>query len=241
MAADRREFGSVDPLKELDALVSQYQSVTIPGLPRFCGGAVGYAGYDVIRYTENLPHVPQDDRHLPDLCFALYDAMVIFDHIRKVVLVVALADTALGDLEESRARAEERLEVLCRQLAYSGGDVELTDIDLTIEPTPEVSSNFTQSQFHDAVQKCREFVKAGDVFQVVISQRLEYQSLAEPLDVYRAAPHGESQPVYVSAEDSRCRFGRQLTRNHGSSGRRRNNNSTLSRHPGSWKDTTGRP
>ena len=186
IGADRREFGSADPLKELDALVSQYQSVTIPGLPRFCGGAVGYAGYDVIRYTENLPHVPQDDRHLPDLCFALYDAMVIFDHIRKVVLVVALADTALGDLEESRARAEERLEVLCRQLAYSGGDVELTDIDLTIEPTPEVSSNFTQSQFHDAVQKCREFVKAGDVFQVVISQRLEYQSLAEPLDVYRA-------------------------------------------------------
>ena len=57
---------------------------------------------------------------------------------------------------------------------------------MTIEPTPEVSSNFTQSQFHDAVQKCREFVKAGDVFQVVISQRLEYQSLAEPLDVYRA-------------------------------------------------------
>jgi len=183
---DRREFESADPLKELDALVAQYQSVIIPGLPRFCGGAVGYAGYDVIRYTENLPHVPQDDRHLPDLCFALYDAMVIFDHIRKVILVVALADTALGDLEESRARAEERLELLCRQLAFSGGDVELTDIDLTVEPTPEVKSNFTQSEFHEAVQKCREFVKAGDVFQVVISQRLEYPSAAQPLDVYRA-------------------------------------------------------
>ena len=183
---DRREFESADPLKELDALVAQYQSVIIPGLPRFCGGAVGYAGYDVIRYTENLPHVPQDDRHLPDLCFALYDAMVIFDHIRKVILVVALADTALGDLEESRARAEERLELLCRQLAFSGGDVELTDIDLTVEPTPEVKSNFTQSEFHEAVQKCREFVKAGDVFQVVISQRLAYPSAAQPLDVYRA-------------------------------------------------------
>ena len=186
MGTDRREFESADPLKELDALVAQYQSATIPGLPRFCGGAVGYAGYDVIRYTENLPHVPQDDRQLPDLCFALYDAMVIFDHIRKVILVVALADTALGDLEESRARAEERLELLCRQLSFSGSDVELTDIDLTVEPTPEVKSNFTQSEFHEAVQKCREFVKAGDVFQVVISQRLEYQSPAQPLDVYRA-------------------------------------------------------
>jgi anthranilate synthase component 1 len=186
IGTERREFESSDPLKDLDALVAQYKSVTIPGLPKFCGGAVGYAGYDVIRYTENLPNVPSDDRHLPDLCFAFYDTMVVFDHIRKVVLVVALADTAEGDLEESRARAEERLEVLCRQLAFSGGDVELTDIDLTVEPVPEVKSNFTQPEFENVVEKCREFVKAGDVFQVVISQRLEYKSAAKPLDVYRS-------------------------------------------------------
>lgn len=186
IGAERREFKSTDPLKDLDALVAQYQSVAIPGLPRFCGGAVGYAGYDVIRYTEHLPNVPSDDRHLPDLCFALYDTMVVFDHIRKVVLVVALADVSHGDLEESRARAEERLELLCRQLAFSGGDVELTDIDLTVEPVPEVKSNFTQPQFESAVEKCREFVRAGDIFQVVISQRLEYQSSAKPLDVYRS-------------------------------------------------------
>ena len=183
---ERREFESADPLKDLDALVAQYQSVAIPGLPRFCGGAVGFAGYDVIRYTENLPNVPADDRHLPDLCFALYDAMIVFDHIRKVVLVVALADTANGDLEESRARAEERLDVLCRQLSFSGGDVALTDVDLTVEPAPVVKSNFTQPQFHAAVEKCREFIKAGDIFQVVISQRLEYPSPAKPLDVYRS-------------------------------------------------------
>jgi len=186
IGSGRREFESADPLKELDALLAQFQSVAIPGLPRFCGGAVGYAGYDVIRYTENLPNVPVDDRHLPDLCFAFYDTMVVFDHIRKVVLVVALADTASDDLEESRVRAEERLEVLCRQLAFSGGDVELTDIDLTVEPAPEVKSNFTQPQFENAVEQCREFVKAGDIFQVVISQRLEYQSTAKPLDVYRS-------------------------------------------------------
>ena len=183
---ERREFESSDPLRDLDALVAQYQSVAIPGLPRFCGGAVGFAGYDVIRYTENLPHVPTDDRHLPDLCFAFYDAMVVFDHIRKVVLVVALADTAHGDQEESRARAEERLDVLCRQLSFSSGDVALTDIDLTVEPAPQVKSNFTQPQFHAAVEKCREFIKAGDIFQVVISQRLEYATPAKPLDVYRS-------------------------------------------------------
>ena len=183
---ERREFESADPLKELDHLVSQYQSASIPGLPRFCGGAVGYAGYDVIRYTENLPNVPTDDRHLPDLSFAFYDTMVVFDHIRKVVIAVALADTKSGNLDEARAQAEERLAVLCRQLTFSGGDVTLTDIDLTVEPTPNVKSNFTQSEFHAAVEKCREYIKAGDIFQVVISQRLEYESPAQPLDVYRS-------------------------------------------------------
>ena len=183
---ERREFESADPLKELDRLVSQYQSASIPGLPRFCGGAVGYAGYDVIRYTENLPNVPTDDRHLPDLSFAFYDVMVVFDHIRKVVIAVALADTQLSKPDEARARAEARLDVLCRQLTFSGGDVTLTDIDLTIEPTPNVKSNFTQPQFHAAVEQCREYIKAGDIFQVVISQRLEYKSAAQPLDVYRS-------------------------------------------------------
>ncbi len=183
---ERKEFDSADPLKDLDSLIAQYRSVTLPGLPRFCGGAVGFAGYDVIRYTENLPNVPTDDRHLPDMTFAFYDGMVVFDHIKKVVLVVALADTSIGDIEESRSRAEERLDVLCRQLAFSGGDVQLTDIDLTVDTLPEVRSNFTQPQFYTAIETCREFIKAGDIFQVVISQRFEYRSSARPLDVYRS-------------------------------------------------------
>jgi anthranilate synthase component 1 len=102
------------------------------------------------------------------------------------VLVIALADTTVGDLKEARSRAEEQLDVLCRQLALSGGDVQLTDIDLTVEPTPEVLSNFTQEEFHSAIGKCKEFIKAGDIFQVVISQRFEYRSKARPLDVYRS-------------------------------------------------------
>jgi anthranilate synthase component 1 len=183
---EKREFSCDDPLKVLDAEVARYHAATLPALPRFCGGAVGFAGYDVIRYTENLPNVPADDRHLPDMTFAFYSSMVVFDHIRKVVLVVVLADTANGKLDESRAKAEGRLDVICQQLSISTGDVQLTDIDLTVEPTPEVRSNFTQPQFHDAIAKCKEFIKAGDIFQVVISQRFEYPSKAQPLDVYRS-------------------------------------------------------
>ena len=77
---------------------------------------MGFAGYDVIRYTEDLPNVPEDDRGLPDMCFALYDGMVVFDHIRKMVLAVALADTLNTTPDNARADAEERLQDICSRL-----------------------------------------------------------------------------------------------------------------------------
>src|SRR5262249_53115267 len=80
-----------DPLRLLEERLANYRAPQIPGLPRFCGGAVGYAGYDTVRYVENLPNPPVDDRQLPDLCFAFYDRMVIFDHINKTIAVVAHA------------------------------------------------------------------------------------------------------------------------------------------------------
>src|SRR5206468_7542291 len=87
---------SDDPFRDLEALIARYRAVHLPGLPRFSGGAVGYAAYDAVRYVERLPNAPPDDRGLPDLSFALYDRMVIFDHIRKTVLAVAHAHLAPG-------------------------------------------------------------------------------------------------------------------------------------------------
>src|SRR5262249_55565839 len=86
-----QEFEHPDPLKLLEEKLARYRAPYLPGLPRFCGGAVGYAGYDTVRYAEHLPHPPLDDRHLPDLCFAFYDRMVIFDHINKTVAAVTNA------------------------------------------------------------------------------------------------------------------------------------------------------
>src|SRR5437016_910758 len=80
-----------DPLRLLEELLAKYRTPHVPGLPRFSGGAVGYAGYDTVRYVERLPHPPADDRGLPDLSFAFYDRMVIFDHVNKTVLAVAHA------------------------------------------------------------------------------------------------------------------------------------------------------
>jgi anthranilate synthase component 1 len=177
---------SDDPLKAFDEILADYKAAHVPGLPRFCGGAVGYAAYDVVRYTENLPAIPEDDRDVPDLSFALYDTMVVFDHIRKVVLVVGLADTKVMPPAEARAVAEQKIDAVCRQLADAADGVRLRDIDLTVEPELELQSNFTKHEFCAAVDACREYIRAGDIFQVVLSQRFRHRTEASPIDIYRA-------------------------------------------------------
>ncbi len=174
-----------DPLAELERLLAEFPARHLPGLPRFCGGAVGYAGYDVVRYTERLPHPPADDRQLPDMSFAFYDRMVIFDHIRKTVLVVAHARTDVPDLRAEYDRACRRIDELCRRLQRSD-DLAAADIQLAGDPQLPWTSDFTRAEFEAAVARCQEYIRAGDIFQVVISQRLQVETTAAPLDIYRA-------------------------------------------------------
>jgi anthranilate synthase component 1 len=181
-----RTLDDVDPLCELERLLAGYRAVHLPGLPRFCGGAVGYAGYDVVRYTENLPHAPFDDRGLPDLSFALYHRMVIFDQINKTILVVAHARTNAADLRAEYDAACRRVDETCAQLARPTDRLEPADIAVLGEPTLDWSSNFSRDGFEDAVEKCKEYIRAGDIFQVVLSQRLAIETKASPLDIYRA-------------------------------------------------------
>lgn len=183
---EEERFISDDPLQLLTDKIAEFNVAQVPGLPRFCGGAVGYAGYDVIRYTENLPNPPEDDRKLPDMSFAFYDRMVVFDQINKTVLVVAFANLKEQSVEEAYAKAAQRVDEMCRQLQRGEADLQLTDISLKGEPSTDCSSNFTQQQFEDAVTASKEYIKAGDVFQVVLSQRLQRDTHARPLDIYRA-------------------------------------------------------
>lgn len=113
-----RRFRSADPFRDLEQLVERYRTVPLKGLPRFVSGAVGFASYDAVRYTEKLPDVPPDDRGIPDLSFALYDRMLLFDHIRKTVLAVALAHVGPGsEPKAAYRRACERLDELVGRLS----------------------------------------------------------------------------------------------------------------------------
>jgi len=183
---DEERFHSDDPLDELAKRLDEFPAIHLPGLPRFCGGAVGYAGYDVVRYTEHLPDAPEDDRRLPDLSFAFYDRMIIFDQINKTVLVVAHAKTRDCDLQEEYERACRRVDETCAQLKQGLSELQLTDIAVGGEPAENWQSNMTQPEFEAAIEKCKEYIRAGDIFQVVLSQRLARETTATPVDIYRS-------------------------------------------------------
>lgn len=213
------EFESPDPLADLQKQLDKFQGVHLPGLPRFCGGAVGYAGYDTVRYVERLPNPPENDRKLPDLAFSFYDHMVVFDNITKTVLVISQARTDQGDLREAYDSACRKVDELCDRLEKVPANLTLSDIDLTGEPSLTWKSNFTKPEFEAAVEKCKEYIKAGDIFQVVISQRLTIETATPALDIYRSlrivnpspfmfllrTPHvdlvGSSPEIMVRVED----------------------------------------
>ncbi len=199
-----------DPLKSLENHVARFRAPHLPGLPRFVGGAVGYASYDAVRYVERLPNPPPDDRHIPDLCFGFYDRMVVFDHINKTVNVIAHAHEGSGvsglgsggeefppeKLREAYDLACRRVDELVEKLSKPVTDLPLKDISLrpssaarpqTPDPRPDrYSSNFTQQGYEQAVRKTIEYINAGDAFQVVPSQRFQTETTADPFNVYRA-------------------------------------------------------
>lgn len=175
-----------DPLEHLHKMLESYRAPHLAELPRFCGGAVGYAGYDTVRYTEDLPHPPTDDRKLPDLSFALYDRMVVFDQIQKTIQVVVHADVRQGDLRTAYDQACRKIDDLCQQLDQPTESIHLADISIAGDPKIAFQSNFTRQGYESAVDKCKEYICAGDIFQVVLSQRLELNTKASALDIYRA-------------------------------------------------------
>jgi anthranilate synthase component 1 len=184
----RRQYQVPDPLDELRRQLSRIDVAALPDdeLPPFIGGAIGYAGYDVVRYTEHLPQPPLDDRGLPDLCFAFYDRMVIFDHVNKTMTVVVLARIDDPAAPEAAYRAAQRtIDGIVTRLSTPAVGLPPADIDVEGDVGLRYSSNFERADFEAAVQKCVEYIRAGDIFQVVISQRLHVTITARPFEIYR--------------------------------------------------------
>jgi anthranilate synthase component I len=186
VVVERRE--EKDPFAALGALVTELSVAVPPGLPRFFGGAVGWLGYDSVRWFERLPARVPDELGLPEACFALTDTVVIFDNLRGTIKVVAAVDGGDGDPDRAYDNACARIDAVMAKLNAPGAAV-LPPLDVTpLDPAaiPEPRSNTARADYEAGVRKVQEYIKAGDAFQVVLSQRFDVARQGiDPFDVYR--------------------------------------------------------
>ncbi|NTW77683.1 MAG: anthranilate synthase component I [Syntrophaceae bacterium] len=173
-----------DPMQYLRDLLNRYQPVSVPGLPRFYGGAVGYLGYDMVRYFEKLPGGQNDDLDLDEAVFVISDSMMIFDNIRHTIKVVACAFTEDAEsLEESYAASCRKIEDMIKTLSLPATHQEKDSVDAG---DVSFTSNMTQEQYEGVVEKAKDYIRNGDAIQVVLSQRFQTECVSNPVDLYRA-------------------------------------------------------
>ncbi|GAB4483409.1 MAG: anthranilate synthase component I [Thermodesulfovibrionales bacterium] len=178
-----RRVTTEDPVAELKREISSYRPVPVAGLPAFFGGIVGYMGYDMVRYFETVPEREKDGLGLPDFFFMLTDTMLVFDSLRQKITVVSnahLDGRPAGEVyDDAAAKIQEIIERLRTPLPEARRAAGAT-------PSESFVSNMPKEDFLSAVERSKEYVRAGDVFQVVLSQRFGHASEAAPFDVYRA-------------------------------------------------------
>ncbi len=180
-----QRFVAPDPLEALRELLAGYRPVVVPGLPRFFGGAVGYVAYDAVRFFERLPATLPDDLGLPELYFIVPASLLVFDTVAqsiKVVVNVDLRDTG-ADPRAAYERAVTRIDELVARLA---SPLKLPDVLPAAGEAPPLHANLDAREFGAIVERAKEYIRAGDVIQVVLAQRLETPLRAAPFNVYRA-------------------------------------------------------
>jgi len=175
-----------DPLGYLKELMSGYKAVEAEGLPRFFGGLVGYLGYDTVRFIEDLPEKDWEHKlDMPDIYLMLTDTMLIFDNLQQKIKVVSNVHMdGNRSPEEAYKEAVEKIDGIIERLKAPVSASK--DAPREVEPGEFVSSFGPREKFEGAVEKCKEYVKAGDIIQVVLSQRFQRSTSLEPFSIYRA-------------------------------------------------------
>ena len=175
-----------NPLEELKKIMQKYKPVEVEGLPRFYGGAVGYIGYDMVKFIENIPSTNPDDLDLPDCKFIFTDNLLIFDHIAHTIKVVSCVhlDREKSNLKSLYNQACRKIEKLITELRKKPRKRPKTRRPGSSKIV--LQSNFTRNGFEGIVVKAKEYIRRGDIIQTVLSQRLETKVSVHPFDIYRA-------------------------------------------------------
>jgi len=173
-----------DFLASLRATLKRYRSVTLPNLPPFTGGAVGYFGYDMVRTVEDIPDSAKDDLGVDDAVLMFYKTILAFDHLKHQIHIISnlLVDESTAPLEQQYREAVEEIRRIERLLR--------TPIEMPLLPSGKdaatVRSNIEKDAYLKSVEIAKEHIAAGDIFQVVLSQRFEVDLKISPFEIYRA-------------------------------------------------------
>lgn len=196
------------PLELLRMRLRSYRSPALPELPSFTGGAIGFFGYDLLNYYEKLPEHRVDDLQMDDLYFMFCDQVVVFDHFKQQILVIANVHVKDGaadrDIEAAYAETCRKIDAVIERLQQPlpkplmSGGTPPANPDLG-----EISSNMTKEQFMANVERAKDYIRAGDILQVVLSQRFSIDTDVDPLHVYRVLRTMNPSPYlyYLKLDD----------------------------------------
>jgi anthranilate synthase component I len=198
-----------DPLGELQEVLGEFRFVPRDDIPHFQGGAVGFAGYDVVRFFEpKVPIHPRDDLELPEMMFMVAGTLMVFDHRFRLMRIIVSADLRQQSVEDAYAGAHKQIETLLEKLAAPS---RLQPIAAPAADDTPVATGFMSntSDFEKMVLRAKEHIAEGDIFQVVLSQRFESEFSADPLDLYRCLRFGNPSPYMflLNFGDEFCALG----------------------------------
>jgi anthranilate synthase component I len=179
-----RDGKPADFMQNLRSTMARYKSVKVPNLPPFTGGAVGYFGYDMVRTIEDIPSTGIDDLGIDDAVLMFFKTVLAFDHLRHQIhiitnIVLEGSQTSIDEQYNAAVKEIDRIEALLR------APLEVPPSN-KVEGDVVVRSNFEKKDFLDAVDKAKEYIAAGDIFQVVLAQRFEVDLPTSPFEIYRA-------------------------------------------------------
>jgi len=174
-----------DPLPLIAEELSRYKMVPVSGLPKFCGGAVGYLSYETVTRFEDLPSPDSDPLGLPESLFMFVDTVLIFDHVTHKIKVLSHVHLD-GDIEEAYQKAVDKIDRLILRLNQPIQPTKQMNGSVSVVSTSKPTSNFTREDYEAVVTKIKHYITAGEVIQVVPSQRLSQPTTAAPFDIYRA-------------------------------------------------------
>lgn len=197
---EKRASFKNDPLEIISSELKKYEPVITPGLPRFYGGFVGYIGYDVVRHFERLPDMNHKSMDLPDLYLMFTDTLIVFDNLNQTMKVISNAHIQ-GNPSDAYEKACKKIDEITKRLKSR-----VVQPEVTISRPSNITSNFTRTDFLRAVKKAKEYVRSGDIIQVVLSQNFQRRTNINPVNAYRALRVINPSPYMFYMDTDKCKL-----------------------------------